>query len=142
MTPPKEPTSPALEALAMEGARMESNDPNGQPEPGEAQPSKMTNAQIIGGAIAAGRTIFCAFTKLESPKRLLDDLTAQNLGEAWGPVCDKYGFDLGETLGGYMVEIGALILTAQVFFTLRTAVMEEMAAREAKPVEQPAHAEG
>ena len=137
MTTEKNTTPPALEALALEGVRLESEATQAdQPGPGDSQePTKPTNAQIIAGAIAAGRTVFCVVTKLESPKRHLDDATAQALGDAWGPVCEKYGLDLGETLGGYMVELGALILTAQVAYTLREAVLHELAQQEAKPAQ-------
>lgn len=107
----------------------------GQESQGEASPG-MSNAQIIAGAIAAGRTVFCAVTKLESPAIHLSDDKAQQLGAVWGPVADKYGLNLNDAIGGYAVEFAALIVTAQIGFELRRAVREEMAARAAKPVQE------
>lgn len=137
----KTPPAPgSLDALAIEADNLTDTsapgaDQTGQDTSGQEQPQQMTNAQIIAGAIAAGRTVFCAVTKLESPAIHLSDEKAQQLGAVWGPVCDKYGWSLNDAIGGYAVEFAALIVTAQIGFELRAAVREEIAARAAKPVQ-------
>lgn len=142
-TPPSE-----LENLAIAAENL--TDTNTGPTEGkdaaqDAPAPEPTNAQMIAGAIAAGRTVFCMVTKLESPKVHLNDEAAQQLGAAWGPVCDKYGWNLNDALGSYGVEIAAIAVTAQIGYALHRAVTEEIASRNAKPVQaeeveqQPAH---
>lgn len=124
----------ALEALAFEAEAMRST--AGQDGPAQAsqeqEPQGLTNAQILGGAIAAARSVFCAVTKLESPARVIDDATAQRLGAAWGPVLDKHGINLGDTMGAYALEFTAAIVTFEVVMQVRTAVAAELAAKAAK----------
>jgi|GEM_PF-3006682 hypothetical protein len=129
-------TTQALEALASEAETLHAEAPEaaaGQAAPEAAPP--LTNAQIMGGAIAAARSVFCAVTKLESPNRVLDDATAQRLGAAWGPVLDKYGVNLNDTMGAFMVEITAALVTLEIGLQVRAAVSAELAARNAKPIE-------
>lgn len=134
----KKPPS-ELETLALQAEGM--TDTNTGPADGQgdatqdAPAPEPTNAQMIAGAIAAGRTVFCMVTKLESPKVHLDDAAAQSLGAVWGPVCDKYGWNLNDALGSYGVEIAAIAVTAQIGYALHRAVTEEIAARNAKPVQ-------
>ena len=94
------------------------------PEPEAAAPP-LTSAQIIAGAISAGREVFCAVTQFQSPRRLLDDATAQHLGDLWGPVLEKHNIDLGKYLGDFGVEIAAVLGTAGIVMALRKAVMQE-----------------
>lgn len=91
----------------------------------DAPPPPLTSAQIIAGAIAAGREVFCAVTQFQSPRRLLDDATAAHLGELWGPVLEKHHIDLGKYLGDFGVEIAAVLGTAGIVMALRKAVMQE-----------------
>lgn len=129
------PENKALEALALEAESIQSEqqDQTGAPgqDQGQDQPQALTNAQVLGGAIAAARSVFCMVTKLESPARILDDATAQRLGAAWGPVLDKHGINLGDTMGAYALEFTAAIVTFEVVMQLRAAVGAEIAAKEA-----------
>ena len=100
--------------------------PDGQDE--ATEPQSLTSAQIIGGALAAGREVFCLVTKLQSPKRVLTDDRAQHLGALWGPVCDKHGIDLAKYLGDYGAEVGAIVGTFAIVMELRTAVTAEIVA--------------
>lgn len=96
-----------------------------------AAPEKPSSAQIISGAVAAGREVFCLVAKLQSPKVHLDDATAQQLGALWGPVLDKHGIDLGQYLGDYALEIAAVIGTVTIGAGVRSAVLAEIAAKDA-----------
>ncbi len=93
--------------------------------PGDA-PAPLSNAQILAGAIAAGREVFCAVTKLKSPKTHLDDDTAKHLGELWGPVLEKHGWNLNEVMGNYAMEVAAIIGTVTIGASVRAAVIAEM----------------
>ena len=117
-------------------------------DPAAAPPPPLTSAQIIAGAISAGREVFCAVTQFQSPRRHLDDATAQHLGELWGPVLEKHHIDLGKYLGDWGVEIAAVLGTAGIVLTLRKAVMQEARERDARQdasqddattVNEPAH---
>jgi hypothetical protein len=99
-------------------------------DPAAAPPPPLTSAQIIAGAISAGREVFCAVTQFQSPRRHLDDATAQHLGELWGPVLEKHNIDLGKYLGDWGVEIAAVLGTAGIVLTLRKAVMQEARERD------------
>ena len=126
-----------LETLAIQAEGM--TDTNTGPADGQgttqdAPAPDPTNEQIIAGAIAAARTVFCMVTKLDSPRIHLDDAAAQQLGAAWGPVCDKYGWNLNAAMAGYGVEIAAIVVTANIGFALHRAVSEEIASRNAKPI--------
>lgn len=93
-------------------------------------PPPLTSAQILAGAICAGREVFCAVTQFQSPRRHLDDATAAHLGELWGPVLEKHNIDLGKYLGDWGVEIAAVLGTAGIVMTLRKAVMAEARERD------------
>lgn len=126
----------ALEALAAEAENLHADAGQDQPQgQGQDQPQALTNAQILGGAIAAARSVFCAVTKLESPARIIDDSAAQRLGAAWGPVLDKHGINLGDTMGAYALEFAAIVVTLEIGMQVRAAVAAELAARNAKPIE-------
>ncbi len=146
MSEAKKPTT--LDALALQADQIDSKaqqdaKPEGQaqePQP-EAAPAP-TNAQVIAGALAMGREVFCAVSKLQSPRFHLNDEAVQQLGAVWGPVCDKHGWDLNAAMGDWGIEIAALVVTAQIGLTLRAAVVEEIAARNAKPVQAETVGEG
>lgn len=121
-----------LEQLTFSPAAGESTAPQQDAEQAPAEP---TAAQIIGGALAAGREVFCMVTKLESPRKTLDDETAQKVGALWGPVLEKHGIDLGRYIGDYGAEIAAAIGTLSIVAAVRRGVMDEIATKEAKPVE-------
>ncbi len=95
------------------------------------------NAQILAGALAAGREAFCMFTQLESPRRHLSDDKVQQLGDVWAPVLDKHGIDLARYMSDWGVELAAALLTFQIVRELREGVKAEIAAREAAKPAQP-----
>lgn len=105
-------------------------------EPGQdaapPEPEALTAAQIIGGALAAGREVFCMVTKMDSPRKTLDDDTAQRIGALWGPVLDKHGIDLGKYIGDYALEAAAVIGTITIAASVRRGVLDEMAAMDRK----------
>lgn len=119
-----------LETLEFTAIGQEAQD---QQQQQEAQPAALSNAEIISGAIQVGRDVFCTFTDLSSPKDTLNDSRAASLGEAWGKVCDKRGYNLQGYLGDYMLEIAAAMATFAIAREVRAGVMAELKARE--PVE-------
>ncbi len=92
-------------------------------------PPPLTAAQIIAGALSAGREVFCMVTKLQSPRVHLDDATTQQLGALWGPVCEKHHIDLAKYLGDYALEIAAVIGSLGIAANLRAAVVAEIIAK-------------
>lgn len=127
-----------LESLAGFAEDLERETAQGMGDGSEKEPEeapRATSAQLIGGAIAAGRTVFCIVTKLESPKLILNDAAAQKLGAAWGPVLDKHGIDLNAYVGDFALEISAAFATVEIAMALRTAVQDEIRAKAAKPVQ-------
>lgn len=121
-----------LDALAGEAAAL---DAGPAPEPGtavavaqqgQAEPPKLTNEQIIAGALSAGREIFCVVTKTKSPKATLTDEVTKQLGDVWGPVATKYGLDLSETMGQYALEFAAVTSTLAVIMHVRAAYQDEL----------------
>lgn len=93
---------------------------------GPPEPEALTAAQIIAGAIAAGREVFCLVTKMESPRRTLDDANAKAIGALWGPVLDKHGIDLAKYIGDYGLEFTALMGTFAIAAGVRKGVLAEM----------------
>lgn len=125
-TTPKPPPDP-LDALA---AQAESLNASEEPQPGQAQPiPPLTNAQAVAGAIGAGREAFCFFTKLKSPRAVLNDATVTQLGDLWGPVLDKHGINLSAYLGDYALHFTAAIGTFAIAAQLRAAVQAEIKAQ-------------
>jgi len=110
-------------------------EPTDENAPGE-EPAPPSSAQILAGAIAAGREVFCIVTRLESPKKTLSDDTAKALGGMWGPVLEKHGIDLNRYMGDYAMEISAVIGTLTIGAAVRAGVLAEIASR--KPAAPPA----
>lgn len=120
------PGTDPLDLLAAQAESMGASQ-DAEAQPGEAQPiPPLSNAQAIAVAIGAGREAFCFFTKLKSPRTVLDDATVGQLGELWGPVLDKHGINLGDYLGDYALEIAAAIGTFSIAAALRTAINAEI----------------
>lgn len=123
----QKPGPDPLDALAAQAETLNASE---EPQPGQAQAiPPLTNAQAIAGAIGAGREAFCFFTKLKSPRAVLDDATVSQLGELWGPVLDKHGINLSAYLGDYGLEIAAAIGTFAIAAQLRTAINAEIKAQ-------------
>lgn len=135
-----------LENLARQAEALADTPPPGAPPgaPGPELPPdelpRLTNAQAITGALKVLRDVFCAFTGFNSPKENLPDEHAAGLGEAWGAVADKHGFDLVALAGDYAAEIAAVVATAPIALAIHTGMKAEMQARDqarAKPAQIP-----
>jgi len=138
------PDNNPLDQLASQAEAMATpSDPQGQgaaEDAGQAEPQGMTNAQAVAGALAAGREAFCFFTKLQSPRVVLNDGRIGELANLAEPVLAKHGIDLGKYLGDYAPELALLVAVIAVGSELRTAALNEIAAKEktqpeAKPAE-------
>lgn len=105
-----------------------------------AAPPSLTNAQCLGMGLQIVRETLCAVAKVTSPRRTLDDATIATVADAVAPVLDKHGIQLQGLAGGYMVELKAAMVTIPVLLAFRAALVDELRARHAKPVE-PATAE-
>ena len=92
------------------------------------QPAKLSNEQALIGGLSAARDVFCAFTKLESPKTTLGDEPVQQLAKLWAPVLSKHGIELGSYLGDYALEIAAVIGTFAIAAAVRSGVNAELKA--------------
>lgn len=104
---------------------------------------QVTNAQAVAGAIIVSRVLFCKMTQLESPAKTLSNDVAMELGNLWGPVCDKYGFNLAEIFGDYTLEFTAVMATIAIVTQVRAAAKAEIDARKAsEPKPEPAAADG
>lgn len=113
--------------------------PAGDQDEGPTATPPISNAQVVTGTVAVMREIFCMYTKLESPRRVINDQRCTDLGGVWGPVCDKHGINLQEWLGDYMLEASAVMMTFTILGEVRAAVQAEQSAK--KAAEQPKPAE-
>lgn len=135
------PEGESLDDLAGEAAELDAA--AGEAEGGAQETAlamvenqKLTNGQILAGALTAGRDVFCTFTGFESPRTSLADANVIALADAWAPVLDKHGIDLAQYMGDYALEVAALLITAKIAIEVRSGVLAEMAQREkAKKVE-------
>lgn len=130
-TPPNELETLALQAEGLTDTAGPTTGPDAEPE----APAGQTNAQIIAMGIALCRDVFCTATTLNSPRQHLDEQAVTTLGDTWGAVCDKHGWNLNDSIAGWGVEIAAIAVTAQIGFALHRAVTDEIASRNAKPVQ-------
>lgn len=92
----------------------------------------MSNAEIIAGAIYAGRDVFCLYTQLRSPAKTLDDQAIGVLAQRWAAVCDKRGVDLSKYFKDYTLELAAVIATVGVARAVYAGVQAELAVLNAK----------
>lgn len=124
---------PALEQLALEAGQLAGTGgaPGGD-QAGQAEPPKLTTAEMIAGALTVGRDLFCAFTDLHTPKVTLGDQAVAGLATAWGKVIDKYQIDLSKIVGDYMLEIAAVMATLPIAVAVRAGVRAEIAAKPPK----------
>jgi hypothetical protein len=104
--------------------------------PAAAAPPVLTNAQCIAMGLQMIRESVCGLAKVRSPKHTLDDATIEICAAAVAPVLDKYGIDLQKASGGYMVEIKAILTVGPILWAARAALIEEVRAMKAKPVDQ------
>lgn len=130
------------------GAAAGAADPLGTDQPagdqgeGPTDTPPISNAQVVTGTVAMMREIFCMYTKLESPRRVINDQRTIELGGVWGPVCDKHGINLQEWLGDYFVEATAVMVTFTILGEVRAAVQAEQAAKKAEQKPQPETVDG
>lgn len=111
----------AADAAAGVGA----GDAQGQPQAAPVQ----TNADLLAGTFQLAREVFCIVGEVQAPRQVLDDATLQQLGQAWGAVADKRGWDLGKLMGDYAAEIAAVMMTFTVGGKLVKAVRAELDAK-------------
>lgn len=107
-------------------------------EPGQADQAAapaLTNAQCLTMGLQIVRETLCTVAKVTSPKRTMDDQACQAVGEAVAPVLDKYGINLGNMAGDFMAELRALAVTVPIVLAVRSALLDELAAKRAKPIE-------
>lgn len=105
-----------------------------------AEPARQTNGQLLAGTFHLAREVGCALGGVQSPRMVLDDPTLQQLGDAWGAVADKRGWDLQKIMGDYAAEVAAVMLTITIGTRLNRAIQAELAARDPKPAQAPAPA--
>lgn len=128
-----------LAALAGQAASLESaqDEAAAVGQGGAPVPPPQTNAQILTGAVHLAREASCIVLDVQSPRSVLDEATMQQLGEAWGAVADKRGWNLQQLMGDWGVEIAAVMTTITVGMRLSKAVGAELAARDRKPEPAP-----
>lgn len=123
----KKPLDP-LDVLARQAEQIDMD--AAQDMPGqELPPQAITNAQAIAGAIGAGREAFCFFTKLESPRQVLNDGRVQQLAALADPVLTKYGINVGAMIGDFGPELALAAGLFGVVLELRQAVTLEVASK-------------
>ena len=132
-----------LSALALQAATLESEAQAEQGAGPEAQavPPQQTNGAIIAGTLQLCRDTACILFELRSPAAVLTDAKIEQLGELWGRVADKRGWNLASALGDYAEEITALMGTIGIARELVQAVVMELDAKakqdEARTVDAP-----
>lgn len=126
-----------LSALAAQAEGLETAQDaaqQGQGEPQQAAPVQ-TNAQLLAGTFQLAREVGCVVAGVNSPRVVLDDATLTQLGDAWGAVADKRGWDLAKLMGDYAAEVSAVMLTVAVLSKVAKGVQNELAAREREAAE-------
>ena len=88
-----------------------------------------TNGSIIAGTLMLARDTACVLFELRTPAMVLTDAKIEQLGELWGRVADKRGWNLASALGDYVEEITALMGTIGIARELVQAVMMELDAK-------------
>jgi hypothetical protein len=125
-----------LGALALQAATLESDAQQQQqgagPDQGGEAPPLQTNAQMIAGTLQLARDTACVLFDLRSPAAVLTDNKIEQLGELWGRVADKRGWNLASALGEYVEEITALMGTIGIARELVQAVVMELEAKQAR----------
>ncbi len=128
-----------LSALAGQAAGLESAQEEAAAvgQGGAPVPPPQTNAQILAGAVHLAREASCIVLDVQSPRAVLDEATMQQLGEVWGAVADKRGWNLNQLMGDWGVEIAAVMTTVTIGMRLSKAVGAELEARERRPKPAP-----
>lgn len=138
-------TNDELGALAAqaEGLEAEAAAATGEGQGAEQAPAVpvQTNAQLLAGVFQLGRDVGCIVAGVQSPRIVLDDATLQQLGDAWGAVADKRGWNLQRLMGDYAAEVSAVMVTITVGVRVNKALQTELAMRERAAAEPAAAVE-
>lgn len=79
------------------------------------------------------RELVCLVLDVDTPRTTLDEKTARAIGQAWEPVCAKYGVDLGRVVGGFGPELAAVATTAPLLFKAYRALDRELSDKRRAP---------
>lgn len=101
-----------------------------------------SNAELIAMGVEMFRELVCLVLDVETPRTTLDEKTARAIGQAWEPVCEKYGVDLGRLIGGFGPELAAVVTTAPLLFKAYRALDRELADKRRAPAKLPAAEKG
>ena len=136
------PTPDALESLAGEASLLDADQQQPGPDgmPPAPEPPRLSNEQIIGSAVAMVRDVFCSFTSMQSPMRVVTPDKVAMLAGAWAAVCDERGINLQDYMGQYGTVFAAIAVTAGVGLQLNVALRQEMAAMDAAKKQAPVDA--
>jgi hypothetical protein len=110
-----------------------------QPLPGESQapavdaPPEQSSGALLAGMIELAREVFCTIGGVQSPRQVLTPGTVEQLGQAWGAVADKRGWNLSKMMGDYAAEVSAVMVTVPVVIALRRSVVAELEVINRKP---------
>jgi hypothetical protein len=127
--PPKDPLDNLATQAEMQALESGATGDTGAPgADGSNEKPPISNAQAMGGAIAAGREAFCFFTKLQSPRAVLPDARIAELASLADPVLTKYGINLVDYIGDIGAEVALAVAVFAVGNDLRKAVSAEIAA--------------
>lgn len=130
------PKNDDLAALASQAQGLEAADSGAAPEGdagGAPEAPGQSNAALLAGTFHLMREVGCALGSVQSPRIVLNDQTLDQLGDAWGRVADKRGWNLQQIMGDYAAEVAAFMLTITIVSRLNKAVRDELATK--KPAE-------
>lgn len=129
--------NPELDNLAGQADRLDQDQdgPGQGDQAGPAGPLPMGNAQALTMAFELIRDTVCTVARVKSPRQVLTGPAMAPLADAWAAVLDKHGVSLSSMVGDYLVEFRAIGLTVPLLLAAREAIREELAARNAKPIE-------
>jgi hypothetical protein len=94
-----------------------------------APPPGPTNAELIAMGVEMFRELVCVMLGVESPQQTLGEPVARAIGQAWEPVCAKYGVDLNRLLAGFGPELAAAATTLPLLFKAWRALNAEVIAK-------------
>jgi hypothetical protein len=141
MTDEKKPAPDDLENrqfTAIGGDSTSQDGPQAGPDDA-AQKPQASNAQILAGALAAGREVFCLVTDLQSPRRTMSDEALSQWAQAVAPALEKHGIDLGAVIGDFGPEIAAVVSTVILANAVRLGAVAELAAKKQAPTAEAEH---
>lgn len=104
-------------------------------QPADGAPPPLTNAQCIAMGLQVIRETVAGLAKLDTPRQTLSDANCTTVGDAVGPVLDKYGIQLGAAVGDFAIELRAAMVAGPLLWVAYRAAQDELRARRAKPVE-------